>query len=122
MLRDMGHVVWPPASSGRRWKRTDTEHWVPTCSVCGGIPHAILEPVAFHERPEQVLHESLDIVDVVHIADRIAAELAPSPFQGAPPALDVERLQRLGMKDEQLQALRADAAQLLGQTRELLKS
>jgi HD-like signal output (HDOD) protein len=121
MLRDMGHIVL----AARKLTSPEEDcHGALAAYLLGlwGIPHAVLEPVAFHETPELVAHDSLEVVDVVHIADRIAGELAPSPFQPAPGALDLERLQRLGVTMEQLQALRAEAAQLLIHTRELLKS
>jgi len=62
------------------------------------------------------------VVDVVHVADRIAAELIPTPFQPPPPALDVSRLTQLGANIRQIEELRSDAKQLLIHTRELLKS
>jgi hypothetical protein len=58
----------------------------------------------------------------VHIADRIAAELAPSPFQPSAGALDLDRLTQLGASLRQIEALKSDAKQLLVHTRELLKS
>lgn len=121
MLRDMGHLVL--AAQQRSHASEQHNHGALGAYLLGlwGIPHAVLEPVAFHEQPELVEHEGLEVVDVVHIADRIAGELAPSPFQPAPPALDTERLGRLGVANEQLQQLRADAPQLLIHARELIK-
>jgi HD-like signal output (HDOD) protein len=87
-----------------------------------GIPHSVLEPVAFHEQPQQIEHEAIEVVDVVHLADRIAAELCPSPLQPPPPPLDLERLTRLGATTQQIEELRRDAKEQLVQTRELLKS
>jgi HD-like signal output (HDOD) protein len=120
MLRDMGHLV-SSAPAPAAPSPPDT-HGALGAYLLGlwGIPHAVLEPVAFHEQPELVEHDNLDVLDVVHLADRIASELAPSPFQRAPSELDLERLQRLGASGEQVQALRAEAPRLLGQARELL--
>jgi HD-like signal output (HDOD) protein/CheY-like chemotaxis protein len=121
MLRDMGHLV--------RAAQRHPDNTAPDCHASlsayllglWGIPHSILEPVAFHEQPEQVEHAALDVVDVVHIADRIAAELVPTPFQQAPPALDIPRLTHLGASVRQIEELQSDAKQLLVHTRELLK-
>jgi hypothetical protein len=82
----------------------------------------VLEPVAFHEHPERVEHDKLEVVDVVHLADQIAAELAPSPFASAATPLDLERLARLGASLPQVEQLRTEAKDLLARTRELLKS
>jgi HD-like signal output (HDOD) protein len=121
MLRDMGHLVL--AAQGKADTVDSDCHAALSAYLLGlwGIPHAVLEPVAFHERPERIEHDALEVVDVVHLADRIAAELAPSPFQPAPSPLDVERLERLGACGKQIASLRADAKELLVHTRELLK-
>ena len=60
-------------------------------------------------------------VDIVHLADQIAAELMPSPFPSAATPLDLERLSRLGASAPQVDQLRTDAKELLIHTRELLK-
>jgi HD-like signal output (HDOD) protein len=121
MLRDMGHLVL--AARGGGGAGTSDCHGALSAYLLGlwGIPHSVLEPVAFHEQPEQVEHEALEVVDVVHLADRIAAELCPSPFQPAPASLDIDRLTRLGASPKQIDELRSDAKQQLIHTRELLK-
>jgi HD-like signal output (HDOD) protein/CheY-like chemotaxis protein len=121
MLRDMGHLVLA-ARAGTGSMSPDC-HGALSAYLLGlwGIPHNVLEPVAFHEHPEQVEHEALEVVDVVHLADRIAAELCPSPFQLAPAPLDLDRLVRLGASAKQFEELRSDAKQQLVHTRELLK-
>jgi HD-like signal output (HDOD) protein len=120
MLRDMGHLVLLSRGAGA----SDTScHPALSAYLMGlwGIPHAVLEPVAFHEEPELVEHDQLEVVDVVHLADRVGAELVPSPFQPPPPPLDRERLGRLGVTPEILDHFRADAEALLVHTRELLR-
>jgi HD-like signal output (HDOD) protein len=87
-----------------------------------GIPHGVLEPVAFHEHPGALEHETLEVVDVVHLADRVAAELVPSPFQPQNEPLDLARFAKLGVDQARLDALRAEAKDQLVQTRELLRS
>jgi len=122
MLRDLGHLLL--ATQPNQAELARASHAALSAYLLGlwGIPHAVLEPVAFHETPERVEHASLDVVDVVHLADRVAAELLPSPFQPSLPPLDVERLERLGVDAERIQRLRADARTLLVQTRKLLES
>ncbi len=120
MLRDMGHLVL--AARGGVATGPDC-HAALSAYLLGlwGIPHNVLEPVAFHEQPERVEHETLEVVDVVHLCDRIAAELCPSPFQPTPAPVDIDRLVRLGIDAKQVESLRADARQQLTHTRELLK-
>lgn len=120
MLRDMGHLVL--AAQGPAAVADPASHAALSAYLLGlwGIPHNVLEPVAFHEEPERVEHDTLEVVDVVHLADRVASEHAPSPFQAQPVSLDESRLVRLGASVEQIRQLRADAPQLLAHTRELL--
>jgi HD-like signal output (HDOD) protein len=122
MLRDMGQLVL--AIRGRGDEAELASHGALSAYLLGiwGLPHAILEPVAFHERPELVQHDVLEVVDVVHIADRVAAEVQPSPFQPSPEPLNLERLEALGVGRDRIDQLRVDARALLVQTRELLKS
>jgi HD-like signal output (HDOD) protein len=122
MLRDMGHLVL--AAQGRAAAADVDCHGALGAYLLGlwGIPHGVLEPVAFHEHPERVEHDKLEVVDVVHLADQIAAELAPSPFTSAATPLDLERLSQRGASVAQVDQLRADAKDLLTRTRELLKS
>lgn len=120
MLRDMGHLML--ASRGALDSCTQDSHPQLGAYLLGlwGIPHGVLEPVAFHEQPERLEHEALGVADVVHIADRLAAGLAPSPFQHTPLPLDERRLEQLGVDAERLQSLRCDAQALLHHTRALL--
>jgi HD-like signal output (HDOD) protein len=121
MLRDMGHLVLAVRHDASR--TTPDCHAALSAYLLGlwGIPHNVLEPVAFHEHPESVEHEALEVVDVVHLCDRIAAEVCPSPFQPVPAPIDTDRLVRLGADPRELENLRADAKQQLVHTRELLK-
>jgi HD-like signal output (HDOD) protein len=120
MLRGMGHLLL--AAQGRQEESMGC-HAALSAYLLGlwGIPHSVLEPVAFHEQPERVDHDALEVVDVVHLADRVAAELQPSPFQRSPGDLDSERLARLGVGPERIDQLRQDARVMLGHTKELLK-
>jgi HD-like signal output (HDOD) protein len=121
MLRDMGHLVLAVRHDAHA--TTLDCHAALSAYLLGlwGIPHNVLEPVAFHEHPESVEHEALEVVDVVHLCDRIAAEVCPSPFQPVATRVDNDRLVRLGADPRELENLRADAKQQLVHTRELLK-
>jgi HD-like signal output (HDOD) protein len=119
MLRDMGHLVLAtrPGSTAVEIG----QHAALSAYLLGlwGIPHAVLEAVAFHEQPARVEHETLEVMDVVHLCDAVVSQRSPSPFQ-APPALDVERFERLGVGAARLADLRAEAAQALREAREML--
>lgn len=47
-----------------------------------GVPHSIVEAVAYHDAPWRVDHQGLDILDAVHIAERLVAELTNDDFSG----------------------------------------
>lgn len=118
MLRDMGHLVLgnsPAESDGRQ------HHAALSAYLLGlwGIPHPVMEVVAFHEHPERIEHEGLEVVDVVHLADWAVSQVAPSPFQ-APPELDLERYARLGVDQAKLDELRGATTQVLAEAKELL--
>lgn len=121
MLRDMGHLVLE--SSDPAVRPAADYHAALSAYLLGlwGIPHPVIEAVAFHERPEQIEHEGLEVVDVVNLADAVVGGLAPSPFQ-TPPDLDLTRLAKLGVDAAKIEALRGDAAQLLAEARKMLTS
>jgi HD-like signal output (HDOD) protein len=119
MLRDMGHLVL--TTSEARASVDGDYHAALSAYLLGlwGIPHAVMEAVAFHERPEQIEHTSLEVVDVVHLADRVVGELAPSPFQTTPP-LDEARYAALGVTKSALDGLRETARNVLTEAKEML--
>jgi HD-like signal output (HDOD) protein len=121
MLRDIGHFIL--AGNGREvgdaeWAR----HPAVSAYLLGiwGIPHPIMEAVTFHENPGAVEHPSLELVDVVHLADHVASDLAPSPFQRERPELDYAYFATLGVTREAIDAWRVEAARLTEQAREML--
>lgn len=121
MLRDSGHLILAAENEGPHPEAPDM-HAELGAYLLGlwGIPHPVLEAVAFHEHPERVPHQGLEVVDVVHLADRVAAELAPSPFQPAPSPLDEKRLTELGVTAEQLSSFRSAAKKALLEARGLV--
>jgi HD-like signal output (HDOD) protein len=112
MLRDMGHLVAPGAE----------QHPALSAYLLGlwGIPHSVLEAVARHESPEAFEHEALELVDVVHMADRLLQVAAPSPFQ-PPGTLDEARLARLGVSPERLREFGQQALSVRDEARDMLR-
>lgn len=122
LLRDMGHLLLVTRPSGQGGKLgTIDEHAALSAYLLGlwGIPHSVLEAVAFHEHPEQVEHEVLEVMDVVHLADCLVSRILPSPFQAAP-SCDTARLERLGVTESMRAELERDAAGALEEARKML--
>jgi HD-like signal output (HDOD) protein len=121
MLRDMGHLVLATRPSAGPGDIDLEQHAALSAYLLGlwGIPHAVLEVVAFHEHPERVEHEGLEVVDVVHVADALVSQLAPSPFQAAP-ACDFARLEARGLTPARLKELEDGARDMVTQAQELL--
>lgn len=85
-----------------------------------GLPHAIIEAVAFHEHPDEFAHDHIELADIVHLADRIAARVAPSPFEAEPPELCGTHMERMGITQERVDAMTADATTMCAQAKESL--
>ncbi len=83
-----------------------------------GMPLSIVEAVAHHHRPSAVAPERLDVLGAVHIADALAAELAPMP---APfhrhPMIDGELVESLGLSSR-LEEWRKKAIEISGMAKE----
>ena len=119
MLRDMGHLVLATGASSAN--DDSDQHAAVSAYLLGlwGIPHSVLEAVAFHEHPERVDHDSLEVVDVVHLCDCVVSRLAPSPFQ-SPPSCDLARFERLGVTPEKIAELEQSALAVLAEAKEML--
>jgi len=120
MLRDMGHLLLAPRQAQADVVEPE-EHAALSGYLLGlwGIPHAVLEAVTFHEHPERVEHDSVEVLDIVNWADSVIGALTPSPFQ-APARCDVPRLERLGVPTEKLRELTQAAPQILAEARKML--
>jgi HD-like signal output (HDOD) protein len=64
-----------------------------------GLPHAIIEAIAYHQRPGVVPHESFELVDMVHLAHHVASDLKGSDV---PPGVDREHLGKVGFDENVL--------------------
>jgi HD-like signal output (HDOD) protein len=119
MLRDMGHLVLATRPRGEPGE--SEQHAALSAYLLGlwGIPHTVLEAVAFHEHPEGVEHEGLEVMDVVQLCDFVVGQLAPSPFQ-PPPSCDLVRFERLGVTDEKLAELEQSARSVVAEAKEML--
>lgn len=73
-----------------------------------GLPHPIMESVAFHRQPRLVPHTTFELVDVIYLAHHLAAEL-----RGAEPeALDLSYLDGIGIGSGELEHMREEARRL----------
>ena len=123
VMRDVGHLILT-----RRGRTADESeraaHPAVGAYLLGlwGIPHSIIEAVAFHECPSALAHESLDLADVVHLADRVAATLCPSPFMVEQEPLDLQRLATRGVTVERIDAWRQAAEPLAEEAREMISA
>jgi HD-like signal output (HDOD) protein len=110
ILHDVGHlltdegIAQPPMPAAR--------HPLLGAYLLGlwGLPHPIVEAVAFHERPQDLAHPGFELVDVVYLADRLAAEL--SDKAPAEP-LDLTYLASRGVGADKIEGWRKEAAALL---------
>jgi HD-like signal output (HDOD) protein len=64
-----------------------------------GIPENIVEGIAFHHAPRQVLDQRASVLTAVHAADAFAHEVHPQHVVGAPSELDRAYLGELGLTD-----------------------
>jgi HD-like signal output (HDOD) protein len=81
-----------------------------------GIPYPVVEAVAYHDRPEELVHGEFDIPDAVHIAHRLAAELVATPghaLTAASRQTDLAHLATLGITAAQMTAWRELAGKML---------
>jgi HD-like signal output (HDOD) protein/ActR/RegA family two-component response regulator len=118
MLRDMGwHLQASTMDTNGLLPAAIPGHAALGAYLLGiwGLPHAIIEAVAFHEHPDEFAHEHLELADVVHLTDRIAASVAPSPFESEVPTLCSAHLERMGLQVERVEALREEAKSMAEQ-------
>jgi HD-like signal output (HDOD) protein len=71
-----------------------------------GLPLPITEAVAYHRKPHLLPHVEVELVDAVHIAHHLAAELLGTPdAQG----IDLDHLATVGVSREQVEQWRVQA-------------
>jgi putative nucleotidyltransferase with HDIG domain len=102
---ELEHALRAARDTGRTLHAVETERHGSSHAELGayvlglwGLPHAVVEAVAHHHAPARVEPSGLDPVVAVHVADHLARELFPAT-SAAPPPLDEELLERLGLLD-----------------------
>jgi HD-like signal output (HDOD) protein len=65
-----------------------------------GLPHAIIEAIAHHQKPRAIPHESFELVDLVHLAHYLAQITDDGEI---PPGLDKEHLRTVGYDEKKLE-------------------
>jgi putative nucleotidyltransferase with HDIG domain len=73
-----------------------------------GLPHPIIEAVAFHDNPRGLGHAGFELVDAVHVADYLSAQLVGGGCEVEPP--DLVYLAERGITEAQLERWRLEAA------------
>lgn len=63
-----------------------------------GLPHGLVEAVAYHHRPAHVLSTELTAATIVHVADAVAHAVGP-PADAPGPDVDEAHLASLGLAD-----------------------
>jgi HD-like signal output (HDOD) protein len=79
-----------------------------------GLPHIIMEAVAYHKHPQLVAHSAFELVDMVYIADHLAAEVRGGETDD--PKLDLDYLASIGIDGAQLAGMRVMAQKAAGAT------
>jgi HD-like signal output (HDOD) protein/ActR/RegA family two-component response regulator len=79
-----------------------------------GLPHAIIEAVAYHGEPRLVPHATFELVDIIYIADRLASEARGTRAEEQ--KLDLAYLAGLGIDEARLAGMRAMAEEAAGPT------
>jgi HD-like signal output (HDOD) protein len=80
-----------------------------------GLPHPIIEAVAYHQDPQLLPHADFELVDVLYLAHYLAAELVGGMVVRK---LDCDYLLHKGIGEAQLADLRVMVSQLAGQLAE----
>lgn len=72
-----------------------------------GLPHPIIESVAYHRTPQLIAHTELELVDAIYLAHHLADE----QLEGASGQADLAYLEGMGIAAGDVARLRAVAAQ-----------
>jgi HD-like signal output (HDOD) protein len=104
MLHDVGWLIQVPpgTASDRAFDRALLGAYL---LGLWGLPHSIIEAVAYHRAPRLLPHSKWEMVDVIHVAHHLAAESrGGQDGQG----LDLEHLETLGVSRERLEQWRSE--------------
>lgn len=64
-----------------------------------GLPHPIIEAIAYHQKPRTLHHETFELVDLLHLSHHLAMTSQPDQ---APAGLDRDHLRAVGFDDPKL--------------------
>jgi HD-like signal output (HDOD) protein len=76
-----------------------------------GLPHPIIEALAFHHDISNTTHLVLSPLIAVHFSDCLDRELYPKEYLGIAPAFNASQMEKLGFKDK-IPAWRAECIKL----------
>jgi len=77
-----------------------------------GLPHAIIEAVAYHKKPHLVAHSAFELVDIIYVADHLAIEVRGGETDDQ--KLDLAYLAGIGIDDPKLAGMRLIAQKAAG--------
>jgi len=72
-----------------------------------GLPHPIIEAVAYHKEPCLLAHSAVELVDIIYLADHLATELGG--FPKVERELDLAYLAGIGIDETRLAGMRTVA-------------
>lgn len=75
-----------------------------------GLPHPIIEAVAYHREPRTLPHSEPELTDAIYIAHALAAEVGGEPNV---PKLDLDYLGKLGIGASRIEGMRQLAGELV---------
>jgi HD-like signal output (HDOD) protein len=79
-----------------------------------GLPHPIMEAVAYHEEPRLLAHSAVELVDIIYVADHLASEMGGN--RAVEQKLDLAYLAGIGIDEAQLSAMRVLAEKVVRTT------
>jgi HD-like signal output (HDOD) protein/CheY-like chemotaxis protein len=117
VLHEVGWLVEPKATSGPK-PDSPVDRTLLGAYLLGlwGLPHPIMEAVAYHKEPHLLAHSAFELVDLIYIADHLATEMASGT--GVEQKLDLDYLAALGIDEARLLQMRAVAEKVARATKD----
>jgi len=117
VLHEVGWLVKPTATSGPN-PASPVDRTLLGAYLLGlwGLPHPIMEAVAYHKEPHLLAHSAFELVDLIYVADHLATEMASRT--GVEQKLDLAYLAALGIDEARLSQMRAVAEKVAQATKD----
>ena len=117
VLHEVGWLVKPKATSGPN-PGSPVDRTLLGAYLLGlwGLPHPIMEAVAYHKEPHLLAHSAFELVDLIYVADHLATEMASRT--GVEQKLDLAYLAALGIDEARLSQMRAVAEKVAQATKD----